>query len=347
MFEPSKFHTVNKLLTVSLIALGAGLIAPSAAAQITDDDLECVIEEEVITCSGDLSDGIDIINPDNELPIEVLNIENVDGNVIGNGIPSGPGTGAFIDFRNGSNPITINITDPDIVITGQPQVRINLVDNFDQPTNQSNLIGIFAESADEVNITNQGTIDLDAALLVPVNEANPLIRSTGNVTGILVNLPTEIDNRTFGLSVEDVETIASARVVNTGTIRLTNIPENDFGGFNFDGIAVGSARISFENGVRTFVDNVDIINTGVIELENGRTGILTEDLNFGELNIVNDGSIRHLITSSRGFNRGIHVDNSDSFQTISVTNNGDITFCLLYTSPSPRDLSTSRMPSSA
>ena len=30
-----------------------------------------------------------------------------------------------------------------------------------------------------------------------------------------------------------------------------------------------------------------------------------------------------------------------------LENNGDVQFCLLYTSPSPRDLSTSRMPSSA
>ena len=30
-----------------------------------------------------------------------------------------------------------------------------------------------------------------------------------------------------------------------------------------------------------------------------------------------------------------------------VTDSGDNNYCLLYTSPSPRDLSTSRMPSSA
>ena len=32
---------------------------------------------------------------------------------------------------------------------------------------------------------------------------------------------------------------------------------------------------------------------------------------------------------------------------LTLTENGEYVFCLLYTSPSPRDLSTSRMPSSA
>ena len=49
--------------------------------------------------------------------------------------------------------------------------------------------------------------------------------------------------------------------------------------------------------------------------------------------------------------------NNDGFEDIYVgskfapnalyRNNGDMTFCLLYTSPSPRDYAASRMPSSA
>ena len=38
---------------------------------------------------------------------------------------------------------------------------------------------------------------------------------------------------------------------------------------------------------------------------------------------------------------------SSSFAPVKVLGNGSIDNCLLYTSPSPRDLSTSRMPSSA
>ena len=42
---------------------------------------------------------------------------------------------------------------------------------------------------------------------------------------------------------------------------------------------------------------------------------------------------------------GIHV--AAIWRLLDHDANGDIKFCLLYTSPSPRDLSTSRMPSSA
>ena len=38
---------------------------------------------------------------------------------------------------------------------------------------------------------------------------------------------------------------------------------------------------------------------------------------------------------------------ADSYRMIHDTKNAEIWYCLLYTSPSPRDLSTSRMPSSA
>ena len=40
----------------------------------------------------------------------------------------------------------------------------------------------------------------------------------------------------------------------------------------------------------------------------------------------------------------VNADSQAVYESIRI---GDVTICLLYTSPSPRDLSTSRMPSSA
>ena len=44
--------------------------------------------------------------------------------------------------------------------------------------------------------------------------------------------------------------------------------------------------------------------------------------------------------------QALKVLREDGYRTI-VVNSNPATICLLYTSPSPRDLSTSRMPSSA
>ena len=41
------------------------------------------------------------------------------------------------------------------------------------------------------------------------------------------------------------------------------------------------------------------------------------------------------------------IQHGDDFRAKLTTKNGKVLTCLLYTSPSPRDLSTSRMPSSA
>ena len=64
-----------------------------------------------------------------------------------------------------------------------------------------------------------------------------------------------------------------------------------------------------------------------------------------------------VFTSNRGlaFDLGVHLKFDDLDIALSVLDIGQITWeenvrnysCLLYTSPSPRDLSTSRMPSSA
>ena len=44
---------------------------------------------------------------------------------------------------------------------------------------------------------------------------------------------------------------------------------------------------------------------------------------------------------------GINPADIDGMTTFNIDNSDEVDVCLLYTSPSPRDLSTSRMPSSA
>ena len=62
---------------------------------------------------------------------------------------------------------------------------------------------------------------------------------------------------------------------------------------------------------------------------------------IGPLNFVQDNQS----LSSKGVLRGLHHDNK-TWKMVSCLH-GKIYFCLLYTSPSPRDVEESRMPSSA
>ena len=78
----------------------------------------------------------------------------------------------------------------------------------------------------------------------------------------------------------------------------------------------------------------------------------------GVVHVWDVGTGRHLATPHRGDSRvvGVSVSHDDQFLAVgdrthlrvySMTDFALSRDCLLYTSPSPRDLSTSRMPSSA
>ena len=88
---------------------------------------------------------------------------------------------------------------------------------------------------------------------------------------------------------------------------------------------------------------IELINTRVST--NIRVSVEAEQL---KESINTTSSERMPIISPDG--RSIYFARKDHPQNIGEKNNDDIWvsyFCLLYTSPSPRDLSTSRMPSSA
>ena len=80
--------------------------------------------------------------------------------------------------------------------------------------------------------------------------------------------------------------------------------------------------------------------TGIITLE--RTGSLADIEITGLLQIGTTST-----TALAGNTTTISSAQSTKLGHISVTQAVDLDTCLLYTSPSPRDLSTSRMPSSA
>ena len=71
---------------------------------------------------------------------------------------------------------------------------------------------------------------------------------------------------------------------------------------------------------------------------------------FPQLSVpVNGQPLVYLDSAATSLKLGISLNKELDFSSheIAAVNRGAHTFCLLYTSPSPRDLSTSRMPSSA
>ena len=65
-----------------------------------------------------------------------------------------------------------------------------------------------------------------------------------------------------------------------------------------------------------------------------------DELKFSEISQKEQNKVENILNLANkfGFN---HIETAKYYGT------SEIQFCLLYTSPSPRDLSTSRMPSSA
>ena len=65
-------------------------------------------------------------------------------------------------------------------------------------------------------------------------------------------------------------------------------------------------------------------------------GFKVSELIIKERNLANDGTLKLLLST----------EDNESIECVGIPTEKRLT-CLLYTSPSPRDLSTSRMPSSA
>ena len=94
-----------------------------------------------------------------------------------------------------------------------------------------------------------------------------------------------------------------------------------------------SFRLS-EVGIGSTAQNFYLQNKEYINLFSGGSGV--HEFNYPPITITVNGSIGVSTFSGQNFNA-----------TLRPIARGSIKSCLLYTSPSPRDLSTSRMPSSA
>ena len=85
----------------------------------------------------------------------------------------------------------------------------------------------------------------------------------------------------------------------------------------------------------TFSMSNSVTLSGSGEMDNGLTVAVSFEMDQGTGNNSDKGFDNHSVTVS-----------SDALGTLTFAGHGGSS-CLLYTSPSPRDLSTSRMPSSA
>ena len=113
---------------------------------------------------------------------------------------------------------------------------------------------------------------------------------------------------------------------------------------------VEAAAASIANNDIEFLEN-DSANEGQIvkhypATSAGGTNAQTHDIRFfindSDLNKVQDG-----LTTIRGNDGNANVNTIQNESTIELDADDIATICLLYTSPSPRDATLSRMPSSA
>ena len=91
--------------------------------------------------------------------------------------------------------------------------------------------------------------------------------------------------------------------------------------------------------------NLQLIDGDVVELSNLHRQPLYNKNEIGHAKVsVAYNSLQNLNDNLTVIAKEIHLDESNGQELLKDT---DVIICLLYTSPSPRDLSTSRMPSSA
>ena len=171
--------------------------------------------------------------------------------------------------------------------------------------------------------------------------------SNGAITD-LVNLTNAQSNSSYTIVITDTGTQTAA---NINTIKLANTS----GTITASGIetvtGVATAVISAYAAVNTGFGNENInINSGTATLSQARDlnaltdGNVTATLADTSISALLDGSSG--LTETGGTNAyAITIGSGDA--AASASNLNAVNACLLYTSPSPRDLSTSRMPSYA
>ena len=259
---------------------------------------------------------------------------------------------AFIEANlNAGTNVTVSTTSPDPDVGDidiEAGVRINFtnsgIDN-DNPTltlTATNDIN----ALDDIIIQNFGSgadIDQNEGGIV-LNAGNDInIGSADNRTGgVAIGSEFGVTVLNAGVDAADAGTTAALDptiTAGTGNINIIGGNTDDAaadadGAFAHVGFILDEARnSSVENGDITVRAGADITVTGGGQGNDEFSGLF----NFAQ--IGHGGATQDLATNTRH-----SVFNSD----ITVDAEGDLNItCLLYTSPSPRDLSTSRMPSSA
>ena len=102
---------------------------------------------------------------------------------------------------------------------------------------------------------------------------------------------------------------------------------------------IDMSNISFSNIPLTSIDRIEIVRGGSSATLYGSGAV------GGSINVVTKNDITQ---NNVGFSYGSYNTQKLNVNTgTKIDNNSSISFCLLYTSPSPRDVEESRMPSSA
>ena len=211
-------------------------------------------------------------------------------------------------------------------------------------------------TAAQPNITSVGTLSS--------------VTTTGNVDTTANVVTDNIIGKSAGITITSIGTNQPVTLVPTGS----------------GGVSVSSKRIkdlaeptaSTDAATKQYVDDLaqglaiqapcvagtpgtlTSITGGTITYDNGTAGVgatlTTSSGNFDTLDGISISTDDRVLVKNESTtaNNGIYVKTSSTvltrasdFDTPVEMAGGDFVFCLLYTSPSPRDLSTSRMPSSA
>ena len=126
-------------------------------------------------------------------------------------------------------------------------------------------------------------------------------------------------------------------------------------GANLSGISLDASTLKNGSDIKVQANSQGAVVTGILSITDGTTAINKHSVGIGTTTTAGRDAGISTATGSVIFNSTIskiQVYDGSSWGTIDNSNNlnatgGTTSTCLLYTSPSPRDRSLSRMPSSA
>jgi len=269
------------------------------------------------------------------------------------------------DTSPAAPPVQPQASSPAIPSAPQPQQKtaqtqqVHLVD-YSQPRSAfPNLLQPYMpRPVAEVNLSNSARIDSllqDGKIYLSIDDAIALALEN--------NLDLEIAR--YNLNIADADILraksgANILGVNTGVVQ--NTPGGGVGGLGGTvGSGTGGTTVApggAGTGTNGLVSSTLGIGSPIVSFDPALTGTLQLDKNntestnvFSPVPIVAQNTYTADFGYTQGFQWGTTLN--AGFNNTHVTTNNPTTLlspdlsCLLYTSPSPRDLSTSRMPSSA